>query len=83
MRQVFQSLRINIILHGVTCNAVQTGWIKHAILIFSGIYIKTLTDESYTSPLIFSWSKVAQMIGEILLRLLIQFVYLYEKRRSF
>ena len=67
MRQILQSFSANIIFRGVTCNAVQWYWIKKEIVIIFVIDIKILTDGSYTSSTIFSYTKLLHMIEELLM----------------
>ena len=83
LRQLLHILSINRILHDVTCGGFQKGWIKNTILIIGETNINIWTDFSSTTPTLFVWTKVAHMIEDILLFILIIFGSLNKKVRGF
>ena len=71
MRHPLQSPIKNSIIHYVTCDETQKGWIEQTILIFAGLNIRIGTDGSYPILTLRLCPKTTHMVEEILLCLLI------------
>ena len=67
MRQPIQSLIIYSILHYITYDAVQRHRVEETALIFDGINIKIITDNSYLLPPLCPCPKITHVFEEILL----------------
>ena len=83
MRHNIQSSITYIILHYITCDAVQIGCINNIVLMFSCLNSKVGTGVSYPDPPLYPCTKVTHTTVEVLLRLFIVFQSLYERVRDF
>ena len=83
MRHLIKITITNSILRCLTCDAYQSGCIKHTVLIFDGLNIKLGTDGYSPAPPLWTWPKVTYILEDILLWLIILFEVLYEKWRWF
>ena len=81
--QPLQTPITNIILHYLTFNVVQRGWIGQTVLIIADINIRIGTDGYYPIPPLCPCPKITHMLEEIFLCLIIIVKYLCERGRRF
>ena len=78
MRQPLQIPITNIILHHVTLDLVQRGWIDQTVLVIAGLNIKIGTGGSYTISPLCPFPKITHFLEELFMCLIIPIKVLCE-----